>query len=263
MVSICAVRTGCGKSQTSRKVALILKKKGRSVAAIRHPMPYGDLVKQKVQRFATYEDMAKNECTIEEREEYEPHVKNGIVVYAGDLGTKGGLKTDVGARVLVDRLWPRGLTKAKAAVEQNSKTLQTRLAEKQRLLSQLDQAKMQEQLNTTMQTLGEAVGQDVPSLDQVRVKIEQRYAKASAAAELEGGGVEAKMLEVEHAAMNNEARVRLEQIRSQLGIAPPPAAEALGAGAPATPDALASGGVPDDVVPDAAPEQTPAPPPPA
>ena len=83
VVSVCAVRTGCGKSQTSRKVALILKKKGRSVAAIRHPMPYGDLVKQKVQRFATYEDMAKNECTIEEREEYEPHVKNGIIVYAG------------------------------------------------------------------------------------------------------------------------------------------------------------------------------------
>jgi predicted GTPase len=83
VVSVCAVRTGCGKSQTSRKAALILKKKGRSVAAIRHPMPYGDLVKQKVQRFATYEDMAKNECTIEEREEYEPHVKNGIIVYAG------------------------------------------------------------------------------------------------------------------------------------------------------------------------------------
>jgi predicted GTPase len=83
VVSVCAVRTGCGKSQTSRKAALILKKKGRSVAVIRHPMPYGDLVKQKVQRFATYEDMAKNECTIEEREEYEPHVKNGIIVYAG------------------------------------------------------------------------------------------------------------------------------------------------------------------------------------
>jgi predicted GTPase len=83
VVSVCAVRTGCGKSQTSRKVALILKKKGRNVAAIRHPMPYGDLAKQKVQRFATYDDMTKNECTIEEREEYEPHVKNGIVVFAG------------------------------------------------------------------------------------------------------------------------------------------------------------------------------------
>jgi len=83
LVSVCAVRTGSGKSQTSRKAALILKKKGRSVAVIRHPMPYGDLAKQKVQRFATYEDMAKNECTIEEREEYEPHVKRGIIVYAG------------------------------------------------------------------------------------------------------------------------------------------------------------------------------------
>ncbi len=83
VVSVCAVRTGSGKSQTSRKAALILKKKGRRVAVIRHPMPYGDLAKQKVQRFATYEDMAKHECTIEEREEYEPHVKHGIIVYAG------------------------------------------------------------------------------------------------------------------------------------------------------------------------------------
>jgi predicted GTPase len=83
VVSVCAVRTGSGKSQTSRKAALILKKKGRQVAVIRHPMPYGDLAKQKVQRFATYEDMAKHECTIEEREEYEPHVKHGIIVYAG------------------------------------------------------------------------------------------------------------------------------------------------------------------------------------
>ena len=83
VVSVCAVRTGSGKSQTSRKAALILKKKGRRVAVVRHPMPYGDLAKQRVQRFATYEDMAKHECTIEEREEYEPHVKHGIIVYAG------------------------------------------------------------------------------------------------------------------------------------------------------------------------------------
>jgi predicted GTPase len=83
VVSVCAVRTGSGKSQTSRKAALILKKKGRQVAVIRHPMPYGDLAKQKVQRFATYEDLAKHECTIEEREEYEPHVKHGIIVFAG------------------------------------------------------------------------------------------------------------------------------------------------------------------------------------
>jgi len=83
VISVCAVRTGSGKSQTSRKVALILKKKGEKVVVIRHPMPYGDLERQKVQRFATYEDLTKHECTIEEREEYEPHIKNGIVVYAG------------------------------------------------------------------------------------------------------------------------------------------------------------------------------------
>ncbi|MDD8030521.1 MAG: cyclic 2,3-diphosphoglycerate synthase [Acidobacteriota bacterium] len=83
VVSICAVRTGSGKSQTTRKVALTLKAKGRRVVVIRHPMPYGDLVKQKVQRFATYEDLDRHECTIEEREEYEPHIDNGIVVYAG------------------------------------------------------------------------------------------------------------------------------------------------------------------------------------
>jgi len=83
VVSVCAVRTGCGKSQTSRKISLILKKKGKRVVIIRHPMPYGDLVKQKVQRFEHYEDLAKHECTIEEREEYEPHINNGIVLYAG------------------------------------------------------------------------------------------------------------------------------------------------------------------------------------
>jgi len=83
LVSVCAVRTGCGKSQTSRKIALILKNKGRKVAVIRHPMPYGNLVEQKVQRFEKYEDLAKHKCTIEEREEYEPHISNGIIVYAG------------------------------------------------------------------------------------------------------------------------------------------------------------------------------------
>jgi predicted GTPase len=83
VLSVCAVRTGSGKSQTSRKAALILKKKGRKVVVIRHPMPYGNLVEQKVERFGTYEDLAKYKCTIEEREEYEPHIKEGIVVYAG------------------------------------------------------------------------------------------------------------------------------------------------------------------------------------
>jgi predicted GTPase len=83
VVSVCAVRTGSGKSQTTRRVSLVLRGLGYSVAAIRHPMPYGDLVKQKVQRFADYSDLDKQECTIEEREEYEPHLDNGVIVYAG------------------------------------------------------------------------------------------------------------------------------------------------------------------------------------
>lgn len=83
VVAVCAVRTGCGKSQTSRRVAKILQDLGYRVAAIRHPMPYGDLAKQAVQRFATYEDLDKHECTIEEREEYEPHLDKGVIVYAG------------------------------------------------------------------------------------------------------------------------------------------------------------------------------------
>lgn len=83
VISICAVRTGSGKSQTSRQIAQILKRKGKRVVVVRHPMPYGDLKKQIWQRFASYEDLDKYNCTIEEREEYEPHIDNGIVVYAG------------------------------------------------------------------------------------------------------------------------------------------------------------------------------------
>lgn len=83
VVSVCAVRTGCGKSQTTRKVSRILHSMGKKVVAVRHPMPYGDLVAQKVQRFATLEDLDKNNCTIEEREEYEPHIVSGTVIYAG------------------------------------------------------------------------------------------------------------------------------------------------------------------------------------
>lgn len=83
VVSVCAIRTGSGKSQTTRRVSLILRDMGYRVAAIRHPMPYGDLVAQKVQRFASYEDLDRHECTIEEREEYEPHLDNGVIVYAG------------------------------------------------------------------------------------------------------------------------------------------------------------------------------------
>jgi predicted GTPase len=83
MIAICAVRTGCGKSQTTRRVSDILKSYGKKLVAIRHPMPYGDLAAQKVQRFASYEDLIKNKCTIEEREEYEPHIARGTIVYAG------------------------------------------------------------------------------------------------------------------------------------------------------------------------------------
>jgi predicted GTPase len=83
VVAICAVRTGSGKSQTTRRVSKILRQMGYKVAAIRHPMPYGDLVKQAVQRYSNYADLDKHECTIEEREEYEPHLDNGVIVYAG------------------------------------------------------------------------------------------------------------------------------------------------------------------------------------
>lgn len=83
VVTVCAVRTGCGKSQTTRQVCKILRDEGKKVVAIRHPMPYGDLTKQVVQRFSSYEDFEKHNCTIEEREEYEPHVAQGTVVYAG------------------------------------------------------------------------------------------------------------------------------------------------------------------------------------
>jgi predicted GTPase len=83
VVSVGAVRTGCGKSQTTRHVARVLKDLGLKVVAIRHPMPYGDLVKQTAQRYADYGDLDKYECTIEEREEYEPHIDNGVVIYAG------------------------------------------------------------------------------------------------------------------------------------------------------------------------------------
>ena len=83
VVSVCAVRTGCGKSPVSRLVAAELRRQGRKPVVIRHPMPYGDLAKQAVQRFATMEDLDLQQCTIEEREEYEPHISQGTVVYAG------------------------------------------------------------------------------------------------------------------------------------------------------------------------------------
>jgi predicted GTPase len=83
VVSVCAVRTGSGKSQTTRRVSEILRARGRRLVVVRHPMPYGDLAAQRVQRFATYADLDRHRCTIEEREEYEPHLDRGTVVYAG------------------------------------------------------------------------------------------------------------------------------------------------------------------------------------
>ncbi|MFZ5517139.1 MAG: cyclic 2,3-diphosphoglycerate synthase [Candidatus Zhuqueibacterota bacterium] len=83
IISICAVRTGCGKSQTTRRVSDILKSYGKKLVAVRHPMPYGDLAAQKAQRYANYDDMKRHKCTIEEMEEYEPHIENGTIIYAG------------------------------------------------------------------------------------------------------------------------------------------------------------------------------------
>jgi len=113
---------------------------------------------------------------------------------------------------------------AKAAVAQNSAALQKKLADRQKLMGQLDQAKMQEQVNSAMASLNEAVGQDVPTFEEIRTKIESRYAKALGTSELTGQSVENRMLEVEQASANNEAQNRLAAIRTQLGIGPPPSA---------------------------------------
>jgi phage shock protein A len=118
---------------------------------------------------------------------------------------------------------------AKAAVQQNSTALQQKLAERQKLLSQLDQAKMQEQLNRAMSTLSQTVDQDVPTLDQVRTKIEARYAKAIGTSELSGQTVESRMLEVQQAAIGSEAQSRLDSMRAEMGL-PSPASTELGAG---------------------------------
>lgn len=107
---------------------------------------------------------------------------------------------------------------AKAAVAQNAAALQQKLAERQKLLGQLDQAKMQEQMNSAMETLSATVGEDVPTFEQVREKIEVRYAKAKGAQELSSQGVESRMLEVEKAAMNTEAVARLDVLRTQMGL---------------------------------------------
>jgi phage shock protein A len=118
---------------------------------------------------------------------------------------------------------------AKAAVQQNSSQLQQRLADRQKLLSQLDQAKMQEQLNTAMSSLSQTVDQDVPTFDDVRGKIEARYAKALGTSEVAGQTVEARMLEVEQSSANFEAQSRLDDMRSELGLTTGAAANQLAA----------------------------------
>ncbi len=125
---------------------------------------------------------------------------------------------------------------AKAAVQQNATQLQKRLSERNKLLSQLDQANMQEQVNKAMSSLSETVGQDVPTFDEVRDKIEARYAKAKGASELAESSVESRMLEVEQAAANSEAQARLAQIRAQLGLSPAEAAAGQDAALKAVPD---------------------------
>ena len=107
---------------------------------------------------------------------------------------------------------------AKAAVNQNSSRLQEKLGERQKLLSQLDQAKMKEQMNDAMTSLNEQVGGDTPSLEQVRDKIESRLAKAEAASDLTASSTEGRMAEIEAAAQNTQARARLEELKSQLGV---------------------------------------------
>lgn len=108
--------------------------------------------------------------------------------------------------------------KAKAAVAQNSTMLQRKLMERQKLLSQLDQAKMQEQMNRATATLSESVGQDVPTFEEVRLKIEARYAKALGVAEIQERSLEHQQLDVEQAVLDREAQARLEQIRIQVGL---------------------------------------------
>ena len=107
---------------------------------------------------------------------------------------------------------------ARTAVTQNSQLLQKKLSERQKLLGQLDQAEMQDRMNKAMASLSETVGEDVPTFEQIREKIESRYARAKGMAELSESSVESKMLEIEQAARNSEAKSRLDEIRGQLGL---------------------------------------------
>ncbi|MEP6296155.1 MAG: PspA/IM30 family protein, partial [Ilumatobacter sp.] len=121
---------------------------------------------------------------------------------------------------------------AKAAVKQNSRLLQEKIAEKSKLMSQLDQAQMQEEMNSAMASLTETVGDDVPTFNEVQEKIEARYAKAKASAELQEVTVESRVLEIEQATANVEAQSRLSELRAELGLDAAPQAQAVEAGEP-------------------------------
>jgi phage shock protein A len=125
---------------------------------------------------------------------------------------------------------------AKSAVQKNSAALQKKLSERQQLLSQLDQAKMQEQMNKAMSQLNASVGDDVPTFEQIREKIEARAARAQGMGELQGASVESRMLEVEQAQINAEAQSRLSQLRTQLGLPAPAPAPAEATAAEAAPE---------------------------
>ena len=148
----------------------------------------------------------------------------------------------------------RASDQAKAAVEQNGRLLQQKISEQSKLLSQLDQAKMQEEMNSAMASLNETVGGDVPTFNEVEQKIQARYAKATAMSELNETSVESRMLEVEQATANVEAQSRLDAMRQELGITPPVVATT-------TPPAelTAQSATPSEPVPDPAPEAQPAP----
>jgi len=126
---------------------------------------------------------------------------------------------------------------AKAAVQQNSRLLQEKLAQKSKLLSQLEQAKMQEEMNAAMAQLSETVGDDVPTLGEVTEKIQARYAKAKASAELNETSVQSRVLEIEQATANVEAQSRLSQLRAELGLDPAVAPQQVQAAQPTTPEA--------------------------
>jgi phage shock protein A len=142
---------------------------------------------------------------------------------------------------------------ARSAVQQNSLALQQKLAERQKLMSQLDQAKMQEQLNRAMSSLNQTVDSSAPSLDQVRAKIEARYAKAIGTSELGGQTMESRMLEVQQAAMGSEAKSRLDSMRAELGL--PSTAGELGAGSATNGESMSIGPAAEEAPVEARPQE--------